>query len=371
MILYRPVGSGELELIAASGWRTFPPRLPEQPIFYPVLTASYACEIAEQWNTKESDGSGWVVCFSVDDAYISRYPVQTAGGSAHRELWIPSEELAELNTHIQGQIEPVMQVTAADAALANEIAAQSGTPAPLHIYSSVTSTNDLLRSMAEAGAPAFTVIASRRQTAGKGRQGRSFYSPAHTGLYLSMLLRPQMTPQELMRITPMAAVAAAEAAEQVSGVRTEIKWVNDLLLRGKKICGILAEAQTASAQPEYVIVGIGINLTEPENGFPPELREIAGALLPADADAEAAFVKTAEALTAALLRQYAGIMERAYLRGYRERLCVLGKAVTVNENGTEREASALAVDDDLRLLVRYEDGTEQWRSTGEIRIRLK
>lgn len=240
----------------------------------------------------------------------------------------------------------------------------------LSVFEEVTSTNDLLRTAADAGAPEFTVYAAQRQTAGKGRQGRSFFSP-QSGLYLSILFRPQLTPAETLALTPMAAVAAAEAVEQCSGQAVQIKWVNDLLLDGRKICGILAESQfSASNTLDYVIVGIGINLTAPADGFPPELREIAGAVFPQDALPENAFADCAAALISALMREYRVLAEKHYLSGYRARLCVLDRPITVSENGTERPAVALAVDDDLRLLVRYADGTEQWRSTGEIRIRL-
>ena len=242
----------------------------------------------------------------------------------------------------------------------------------LHIFDTVTSTNDLLREAAEQGAPEFTVYVARRQTAGKGRQGRRFYSPPQTGLYLSMLLRPQIAAADTLTLTPMAAVSASEAVEQCSGQRVQIKWVNDLLLNGRKICGILAESKfSAGTVPDYVIVGIGINLTEPEGGFPDELKEIAGAVYPQGTAPETAFADCAAALITSLIRQYRQLPQRGYLAGYRERLCVLGRQVIVNENGMERPAIALAADDDLRLLVRYADGTEQWRSTGEIRIRLR
>ncbi|MFL6196063.1 MAG: hypothetical protein ACJ75H_17925 [Thermoanaerobaculia bacterium] len=104
--LYRPVGPKELALIEASGWREFPPRLPEQPIFYPVLNEEYATQIARDWNVKES-GAGFVTRFQVDAAFLSRYPVQVVGGSVHQELWVPAEELAEFNRHIVGPIEVV------------------------------------------------------------------------------------------------------------------------------------------------------------------------------------------------------------------------------------------------------------------------
>ena len=98
MILYRPVGTAELKLIEESGYKEFPPRLPEQPIFYPVLNEEYAREIAEKWNTKDTDDhKGFVTRFEVDDAYCSRFAVQTVGRSYHQELWIPAEELATFN----------------------------------------------------------------------------------------------------------------------------------------------------------------------------------------------------------------------------------------------------------------------------------
>src|SRR5580765_5421667 len=99
--LYRPVGPKELELIAASGYREFPPRLPGQPIFYPVLNAEYARQIARDWNVPAS-GVGFVTRFAVRKEFLARYPIQTVGGAVHRELWIPAEELGELNRNIVG-----------------------------------------------------------------------------------------------------------------------------------------------------------------------------------------------------------------------------------------------------------------------------
>ncbi|MBE6863328.1 MAG: hypothetical protein E7495_01955 [Ruminococcus flavefaciens] len=112
MILYRPVGTAELELIKQSGYKCFPPRLPEQPIFYPVLNEKYACEIAEKWNVKSaSDRRGYVTRFEVDDEYISGFEVQTVGRNYHQELWVPADELDEFNSHIIGIIEVITTFT--------------------------------------------------------------------------------------------------------------------------------------------------------------------------------------------------------------------------------------------------------------------
>jgi hypothetical protein len=109
--LFRPVGSAELELIRASGWREFPPRLPEQPIFYPVLNEEYATQIARQWNTRDG-GTGFVVRFEVDAEYLEQFPIPTAGTRVHQEYWIPAEQLDEFNRHVVGTIEIVSEFRA-------------------------------------------------------------------------------------------------------------------------------------------------------------------------------------------------------------------------------------------------------------------
>ena len=110
--LYRPVGPKELELIAALEYRAFPPRLPEQPIFYPVMNQEYAEQIARDWNVKES-GAGYVTRFRVASEYLARFPVQVVGAARHAELWVPAEDLAEFNRHIVGNIEVIARFGAA------------------------------------------------------------------------------------------------------------------------------------------------------------------------------------------------------------------------------------------------------------------
>jgi len=110
-IMYRPVGPKELELVAASGYREFPPRLPEQPIFYPVLNEEYARQIAREWNVPAS-GSGYVTRFAVRKEFLARYPERQVGASIHREVWIPAEELAEMNRNIVGLIEVIAEYKA-------------------------------------------------------------------------------------------------------------------------------------------------------------------------------------------------------------------------------------------------------------------
>jgi len=108
-ILYRPIGQKELDLIARSGFKAFPPRLPWQPIFYPVLNEAYAVQIAREWNAKDAENGsvGYVTRFAVDTTYLSKFGVQKVGGAEHLEHWIPAEELAEFNTHLVGKIEVI------------------------------------------------------------------------------------------------------------------------------------------------------------------------------------------------------------------------------------------------------------------------
>lgn len=110
MKLYRPVGTGELELIEKSGYEKYPPRLPGQPIFYPVLNEKYAAEIAGQWNVKyNEDHRGYVTAFEIDDEYAGQFEVHVVGGRYHQELWIPAEELEEFNRHIVGKIRVIRE----------------------------------------------------------------------------------------------------------------------------------------------------------------------------------------------------------------------------------------------------------------------
>ena len=239
---------------------------------------------------------------------------------------------------------------------------------PITLLSTVPSTNASLREQAEQGAPAGSVVLALTQTRGRGRYGRSFFSPADTGLYLSVLLRPTHTsPRQTATLTAAAAVAMCQAIEAVCGETPQIKWVNDIYLHGKKVCGILTEAAFGleTGVPEYVVVGAGLNVYAPEGGFPPELLDIAGGLLPH----RAADIKNR--LAAEFVNRFlalAGASTEDFLEDYRRRSLVLGKRITVVSGGREQEALALGIDDSCRLVVRFDDGEAQAISWGEIRI---
>lgn len=250
----------------------------------------------------------------------------------------------------------------------------------------VTSTNDLLKDQAAEGAPHGTVLAAAMQTKGKGRRGRSFYSPDNTGLYLSILLRPKMEAQDSLAVTTMAAVSAASAIERLiletkgESVRCEIKWVNDLLLSGKKIVGILTEGAFSNGKrtPDYLVMGIGFNVWEPEGGFPEEIRDIAGAILKGKAEDG-----IREILTALFVNEfihtwniYESTGKRVYMDSYRERSCVLEKSVVLlNADHLpvegEPPVTVVAIGDEAELIVEYPDGRKRSLSSGEVSIRTQ
>lgn len=152
----------------------------------------------------------------------------------------------------------------------------------VEVRQEMVSTNEWLKQEALAKKlPHGSLAAAQYQSGGKGRRGRSFYSPKDSGLYLSVLLHPKKTAQESLEITAAAAVAVCKAVEQVCGVSLGIKWVNDLYLEEKKVCGILTEAVTdfETGDIEFVVVGIGLNLYPPEGGFPKYLEHVAGTIL--------------------------------------------------------------------------------------------
>jgi len=235
----------------------------------------------------------------------------------------------------------------------------------------VTSTNDLLRELADAGAPEGYVLAAEEQTAGKGRQGRGFHSPAGHGVYFSLLLRPGFAAKDTALITPAASVAAALAIGEVYGVRAGIKWVNDLLVDGKKVCGILTGTvlDAESGLVESAVLGIGINVTPPEAGYPEGIRAVAGALTDFSGGVEDRRCR----LIAAILDNFWGyygetgreaapcpaprLAQRAFLEEYRARSVVLGQKIYVITGEGRREARAIAIDDDCGLVVEYDDGS--------------
>ena len=240
----------------------------------------------------------------------------------------------------------------------------------LRVFDAVDSTNLVLRKLANEGAAEGTVIVAAEQTGGRGRKGRSFFSPQGTGVYVSLLLKPKIAPDDATLITTTAAVAVCGAVEALSGEEAAIKWVNDVFMRGKKVCGILTEGSfdMESGQFEYAILGTGVNVFSPEGGFPPEIREIAGSVLPSPApDAKNRMI--AEYLNR-FLPLYRRLGDAATNAEYRRRSFVIGRMVHVLAADRSTPARAIDVDDHCRLIVEFADGRREALSSGEISVKV-
>lgn len=241
----------------------------------------------------------------------------------------------------------------------------------LMYHETIDSTNKEAKKLALEGAPHGTVVVAGCQTEGRGRNGKTFYSPQGSGLYLSMLMRPNMGTSMALRITAAAAVAVCRAIEDVSGKQAGIKWVNDIYCDNKKVCGILTEGISGfeSGKIESVVVGIGINHRYPEQGFPPELEPIAGALFAGSVPPQASRNHLAAAIIKNLLWVLEHLDSPTIIKEYQYRSIVIRKKITILQGSETYNATAIAIASDGALIVRLEDGKEQQLRSGEISLR--
>jgi BirA family biotin operon repressor/biotin-[acetyl-CoA-carboxylase] ligase len=237
---------------------------------------------------------------------------------------------------------------------------------------SVDSTNNYAKKLADQGAPHGTAVLSDHQTGGRGRRGNSFLSPAGKGLYLSVLLRPELPPDQVIDLTAWVAVALCDAFEQVIGERPGIKWTNDIILRQKKVCGILTELslEGESGALNYVVTGIGVNVSQSEEDFGPEVAPVAISLEQAlghsvrRADLAAAILRALDQLDRDFPREKA-----AYLERYRADCLTTGHEVRLIQKGETRTAFAESIDDNFALVVRYPDGVRETITAGDVSVR--
>lgn len=255
--------------------------------------------------------------------------------------------------------------------ISNEIPAECPWRDTLYWYDAIDSTNTRAKVLAREGAPQGTVVIAGSQSAGRGRLGRSFHSPRGLGIYLSVILRPQCPPSDLMHLTCAVGVAMCDAVEAAAGVRPGIKWINDLVLENKKLGGILTELSVDSTTglTEYAIVGIGINCRHRTEDFPPELCSMATSLELCGYQAQlqtlsAEMVIALERMNRGLLREKDTILAR-----YRADCITLGREICVHRFDTVRAAKALDVDESGALVVQYEDGSCQSVNSGEVSVR--
>lgn len=236
----------------------------------------------------------------------------------------------------------------------------------------IDSTNTECKRRAMAGAPEGLVVLAEEQTGGRGRLGRSFQSPRGCGLYLSALLRPDLSPMEVVDFTAWVAVAVCDGIQAACGVRPQIKWTNDIVLNGKKLAGILTElgleSETNSLQ--YMVTGIGINVNHRPEDFGEDIRNMATSLAQ-ELGRPVRRAELAAQVIRALDRMYADFPhnKQEYLNRYRADCLTIGKQVQMITPVSRQEAYAVEIDDEFRLVVELPDGTRKALSAGEVSVR--
>lgn len=232
-------------------------------------------------------------------------------------------------------------------------------------FDEIDSTSTFLRQQLNSGETGAMLAVAKKQTAGRGRNGKSFYSPENTGLYMSVLLHPGCRIADAVGITTCVSVAVSKVVEKVTGKSVGIKWVNDLYVENKKVCGILCEAVNDYKQgiTKSVIIGVGVNLSTAE--FPEDIKSTAGSL---GVEADCVTELCAEIANALFSFDFCGISE-AVLEEYRAKSVVIGKDISYFVNGQKFTARAISVDNSGGLVVEC-DGETKTLSSGEITVRF-
>ncbi len=237
----------------------------------------------------------------------------------------------------------------------------------LQLFNTIDSTNNETKRQGRLGAKEGLTIVARSQTGGKGRRGRTFFSPLDSGVYFSILVRPNITLSKSLYLTTLSAVAVSRAIEKVFGLVTQIKWVNDIFYLDKKVCGILTEGETdiENNKLNFAVVGIGININRPKGGFPQEITHTATNLK------EDCLDEANNKLIATVLNYfyayYKNLADKTFLEEYRLRSFLTGKTVKVNEG---RVAFVEGIDDEFNLIVKYSDQTKGLLNSGEVSVKL-
>ena len=231
----------------------------------------------------------------------------------------------------------------------------------VEVYKVTDSTNTRAIKLSE-GTEKTVLAVSEEQTQGRGRQGKSFYSPAGSGVYFSLVIRPDGELNDVVFVTSAAAVAVAKTIEEMTELEPKIKWVNDIYIDGKKVCGILVQSVIQSGKVKGVCIGIGVNISTEK--FPEELIGRAGSI-GQEIDRNIFVAKVCEKL----IRFGENIFDRSYLDYYRKNSCVIGKDIKYYENNTEHFARAIGIDDNANLVV-SENGEIKNLSSGEITVRF-
>lgn len=239
------------------------------------------------------------------------------------------------------------------------------------IFEETDSTNELCKELSRSYQEDLLVIALC-QRAGKGRLSRSFFSPCDSGIYMSFLLHPQLCAEDCVKITTAAAVAAATTIDSISGEHTLIKWVNDIYLKNKKICGILTEAGFSgnATNLDYAVLGIGVNLYPPKNGFPDDIKEKAGSVFSSPFKSLDKTVEFITKFTDNFLNIYNRLPDNSYMEEYRNRSMLYGKEVSFIKDGKEFFGTAKQINDNAELVLETKSGNITLMA-GEVSLKTK
>ena len=244
----------------------------------------------------------------------------------------------------------------------------------IEIFKVINSTNTYLKENASQIPNQGKLVIAENQTQGKGRRGRSFFSPSQRGIYMSILLRPDIDFEDITMITVISAVAVNEALNTVLGIDTQIKWVNDILYNGKKLCGILTEASIEGeiSHIAYLVVGIGINVSEGKEGFPQELKPIATSIESitdkyCDKNLLIAEIMNSFEKYYKLFKEIDG--RKIIIETYKNKLVMLGKNIKVIQADKTYYAKALDINEKAELIIQQQDGVKKVLNSGEISIR--
>lgn len=309
------------------------------------------------------------------DTYLSGQRISAQLGVSRAAVWKAVEALRKDGYGIDSRSNCGYRLVRVPDVMTREALSDTGTRQVgrrVLYYDSLDSTNNEIKRLSIDQVENGLAVIADCQTGGRGRRGRSFLSPAGKGLYLSVLMQPRCSVEELSMLTAWSAVALCSAVERACGVRPGIKWPNDLVMQNRKLCGVLTEleVEAETGLPRYVIVGIGTNVLQTEADFGPEVAPIAISLEQALGQAPARTALAKEILRAMddLYRDFP--QEKAqYLEQYRRDCLTLGRPVTVLRPSGARNGFGTGINKDFSLTVRWEDGTEEALSAGEVSVR--
>ncbi len=240
----------------------------------------------------------------------------------------------------------------------------------INIFQELDSTNNYAKQLGSTGIKENTLIIAESQTNGRGRMGRTFYSPNSTGLYFSLLLHPEFSAEKSLFLTVMASVSVAETIMEYSEKDVKIKWVNDVYIDGKKACGILTEGKINSDKNlDYAVVGIGVNLVAPQNDFPNDIKDIATSVFQGNIEKNIKYEFLAKIINK-FFDMY-NCKDTDYIKRYKEYSYLIGKEINIIQGDTARPARVLDINDDCHLVVENEIGEKEEISSGDVSVRLK